>query len=200
MLKLVAAIRATIRTTPASELQKTLWKLSAKALCSCILGCQRQIEAETVGGINMAEIAGVSYNELLRQCLSLGDDSPETVDPLSDQLDVLCSLLDADGTDALYRVVIQKQVMARCGTLMRASWDWKGVDAELLASFRLQIISLWRLILGRAISNSRLDTQPAREMLDSRYLFQLERWSISAPDAQLGEQITHSLRLCYITG
>lgn len=156
-------------------------------MCLCILGCRRRIDAETFEAINVAEMSGVSYDELLRQCLDLVDDSPETIDHLSDQLDALCALVDVDDDNALYRVVIERQVMARCGTLMRATWDWKGVDAGLLASLRLQIINLRTLILGRAIELTRLDIQPAHEMLDSQYLFLLERWSIGVPDAQLCE-------------
>lgn len=75
--------------------------------------------------------------------------------------------------------------MARCGTLMKATWDWNGVDEGILASLRQQIINLWTLILGSSIELDRLDIQPAREMLDSQFLFLLERWSIIVPDALL---------------
>lgn len=137
----------------------------------------------------MSKIAGVSYDELVRQSFDLveASASPEIVDYLSDQLNVLVALLDADNTDACFRVVIQSQTMARCGSLIRASWDWKGVDAGLLARSRLQIITVWKLVLGRATILTRPDIQPAREMLDSQYLFLVERWSINAPDAQLCE-------------
>lgn len=193
-VKLVFAIRSQMRDihdTDNSLLRSTIF-LSIPNLeryLLQILNHKHDGEARPVERFySVAAVAGISYDELLRPCLIPLRDSPSKVDLQMAQMGLLSVILMVDKCKDLLDAYLAHRVTAYVASLMRSTWDvyYKTLAERDIASDGLnwhdRMIQMWSIAL-----DTDTGARVATVILEAKYLFLLERWSVSASGQCLGD-------------
>lgn len=168
-----------------------------------VIGCIRSVEKRISSGpgrLKVAELAGMSYLELVTQSLNAPGNGDENC--VLEQPQIYCrmhqtsfidAIIDADSSPDLNAAISSKRIVTFSATLMKAiektpqyahstdpnrdpsSFDWHDT-----------MVIMWRLILEGA--SKRNDPRPAVEAVEANVVFLLETWSIHAFENQTGER------------
>lgn len=200
-LNYTTAVRSHLTAGPASHIARQAAILSVEIINGCLRWIHKNRPRED-SDINVAALTGLSYDQLIRQCLDapgngkFGDtlEQPQIYSQMH-HLSTINILLDVDHSPALNAVVSTQHLISYSATLMKAiettpqyahdtdpnrdssSYDWHD-----------SMILMWRDIFVEALE--RKDERPAVEAFDTKVVFLLEIWSVDALENQIGRHFT----------
>lgn len=196
VVRFVFAIRKTMRNIEDTTVLENMGFQSALPIQRFLLVIMLLHKTRGEGRyFSVAAITGLSYGEILDQCLIPLPDSPRKVENQMLQMELVSSILAVDRCKDLLDSYLAHGITPYVATIMRRTWDTYRetlVNRHHAADGLIwhdHMVVMWSVILDMD-SGARV----AIEIVEAKCLFILERWSISASDQWLSNFCTLLLR------
>lgn len=186
---LIARLRQSIRVTPCTETAELLAACAARALNNCIVTTS---VVEATGELNIEKMTGLSYYELIRQCLT---SAPHDLDPRKSliHISLVMSMIRVDNSPVFQDVVVSQNIVSWSASVMKlAIPHYRKIvvisipqDPGFGYNLYNHMISMFRTILDRACVSR--DERPAVEAVNAKVLHLVEWWSEVISNGKLGQ-------------
>lgn len=138
---------------------------------------------------SVAGIAGVSYDDILRQYVVLADTPGISVEDQMYEHYLIATIVLSDDSSELIDAVREHQYLSRSVALAKQTWGdssadhfrYNGRQAPASSKWHELIIASWRDSIQRAAQKN--DEKLIEQAIDCGLLFMLEKWCMVADEA-----------------